>query len=295
MDYKHNKLTNKQRRTAETKKEQNEDEVLDRKVARQNKEGIDGLNFVMTGSLSTFKNRTELKTFIESKGGKLLSSITPKVDYLIRNYSDGSEKESKALELEIEIIDEYRFNELAGRVFEIDESGILMSYYGGNNAVIPQSVTKIAVGAFDKCFRLETVTIPDSVREIESFAFETCPDLRLVNIPESVKEIGESAFYACRSLTRVQIPGSVSVISEGMFSGCSNLKTVIIAEGVAEIRYGVFEYCENLEELHIPGSVTAIDSSLFFGCWGSELTIYAPAGSYAETYAKENNIPFVAE
>jgi hypothetical protein len=34
--------------------------------------------------------------------------------------------------------------------------------------------------------------------------------------------------------------------------------------------------------------------------WGAlntvgNTTIYAPAGSYAETYAKENNIPFVAE
>jgi hypothetical protein len=29
------------------------------------------------------------------------------------------------------------------------------------------------------------------------------------------------------------------------------------------------------------------------GC--RKLTIYAPAGSYAEQYAKENNIPFVAE
>ena len=32
-----------------------------------------------------------------------------------------------------------------GGAFEIDENGILMSYYGGKNAVIPQSVTKIAL------------------------------------------------------------------------------------------------------------------------------------------------------
>jgi hypothetical protein len=43
----------------------------------------------------------------------------------------------------------------------------------------------------------------------------------------------------------------------------------------------------------IPGSVTYIGALAFNEC--PNLTIHAPAGSYAETYAKENNIPFVAE
>lgn len=48
----------------------------------------------------------------------------------------------------------------------------------------------------------------------------------------------------------------------------------------------------NLEELHIPGSVTAIDGFLFFGCWDKKITTYAPAGSYAEAYAKEKDIDY---
>ena len=44
----------------------------------------------------------------------------------------------------------------------------------------------------------------------------------------------------------------------------------------------------------IPESVTRIGSWAFIsGC--TDLTIHAPAGSCAEQYAKENNIPFVAE
>ncbi len=35
-----------------------------------------------------------------------------------------------------------------------------------------------------------------------------------------------------------------------------------------------------------------IEHDAFSGC--DKLTIYAPTGSYAEAYAKENNIPFEA-
>ena len=36
-----------------------------------------------------------------------------------------------------------------------------------------------------------------------------------------------------------------------------------------------------------------IDYSAFYNC--PNLTIHAPAGSYAEQYARDNTIPFVAE
>ena len=66
-----------------------------------------------------------------------------------------------------------------------------------------------------------------------------------------------------------------------------------ISDSVVEIMSNAFCECTKLEKVIIPGSVT------FIG-WGAlntvcNTTIYAPAGSYAETYAKENNIPFVAD
>ena len=54
-----------------------------------------------------------------------------------------------------------------------------------------------------------------------------------------------------------------------------------------------FFMCEKLEEVYIPETVTLIHKFAFD--WCPKFTIHAPAGSYAETYAKENNIPFVAE
>ena len=70
-------------------------------------------------------------------------------------------------------------------------------------------------------------------------------------------------------------------------------KKVEIPDEVTSIGYGAFSECSRLEKVTIPESVTSIGEGVFYGC-SSNLTIYGKAGSYAEAYAKENNIPFVA-
>ena len=66
--------------------------------------------------------------------------------------------------------------------------------------------------------------------------------------------------------------------------------TLIIHDGTTSVRDTAFEGCTGLTSIVIPDSVIEIGNSAFFGCTG--LTIYGVKGSYAETYAKENNIPF---
>lgn len=43
------------------------------------------MTFVITGSVTHFKNRKELKEKIESLGGKVTDSVTKNTDYLINN------------------------------------------------------------------------------------------------------------------------------------------------------------------------------------------------------------------
>lgn len=71
---------------------------------------LDGLTFVITGSLVHFSNRDELKKLIEDRGGKVSGSVSSKTGYLINNdINSGSSKNKKARALGIPIISEDDF------------------------------------------------------------------------------------------------------------------------------------------------------------------------------------------
>ncbi len=68
------------------------------------------LTVCITGSLEQYKNRAEMQAAIEAAGGKVVGSISKKVNYLINNdLTSGSSKNLKAKELNIPIISEADF------------------------------------------------------------------------------------------------------------------------------------------------------------------------------------------
>lgn len=70
--------------------------------------------FVITGSVNHFKNRNELKAYIEERGGKVTGSVSAKTNYLINNdVTSGSSKNKKARELGIPILSEEDLLKLA--------------------------------------------------------------------------------------------------------------------------------------------------------------------------------------
>ena len=69
-----------------------------------------GLTFVITGDVHHYKNRNELKAYIESQGGKVASAVSGSTSYLINNdVTSTSGKNKKAKELNIPIISEDEF------------------------------------------------------------------------------------------------------------------------------------------------------------------------------------------
>ena len=69
-----------------------------------------GLTFVITGDVHHYKNRNELKAYIESQGGKVASAVSGSTSFLINNdVTSTSGKNKKAKELGIEIISEDDF------------------------------------------------------------------------------------------------------------------------------------------------------------------------------------------
>lgn len=69
-----------------------------------------GLTFVITGDVHHYKNRNELKAYIESQGGKVASAVSGSTSYLINNdVTSTSGKNKKAKELGIQILSEDDF------------------------------------------------------------------------------------------------------------------------------------------------------------------------------------------
>ena len=96
-------------------------DIITIKTSNKNTSGtLNGMNFVITGKLNTFKNRDELVNTITDNGGTVQSSVTKTTTYLINNdVNSTSGKNKKAKELGVKIISEEDFkNLLSGRSVE---------------------------------------------------------------------------------------------------------------------------------------------------------------------------------
>ena len=82
-------------------------------IVENDNKSLNNLTFVITGKLKSYKNRDELKSFIESCGGKVAASISAKTDYLINNdVNSTSAKNKAAKDKGIPIISEEDFKNL---------------------------------------------------------------------------------------------------------------------------------------------------------------------------------------
>ena len=197
---------------------------------------------------------------------------------------------------------------------EIIESRAFQNCSALTDVTIPDSVKSIGYGVFSDCSALSAVTLPDGVKELGGQLFNNCDALTTVTTPDSVTSIGEQVFYDCDALTTVTIPDSVTSIGKQAFYDCDALTTVKLGSGLKSIPESTFEHCDVLTNLSVPRCVTSIGNNAFKDCtkftsvtiprsvtsisasafsYPAILTIYGVAGTYAETFAKENSIKFV--
>lgn len=156
--------------------------------------------------------------------------------------------------------------------------------------VMSKNIEKIGDSAFDGSNYYE-IDLPDTLKELGFCAFAGCEFEKLV-IPNGVERTGVGAFSFNKVIESVDIPGNIKVIELDAFRNCKQLKTVTIEEGVEVIEMCAFRDCASLESVTIPASVTEMTDPFYDS---PNVTIYTPAGSYAETWAAENGIPCVAQ
>lgn len=198
----------------------------------------------------------------------------------------------------------------------------ITSYKGEDEYVVVPSqigknrVTQIAARAMDynsankdkkeKLDKIRSITVSDGIVDIGEYAFSGCKNCTEILLPESVKTIAGTAFSYCPGLqdehgiaivrdvfcgyygsaAEVAIPKHVTQIGLAAFDSCENLKQVTIPSGVRTIVRGAFAKCKAIRKVFISGSSTEIAPNAFDDC--RKLTIYAPAGSHAESFAKGN-------
>lgn len=148
-------------------------------------------------------------------------------------------------------------------------------------------------GTMTSCHEnVSCIAVPEGVVSIGSHAFKNCDSIEDIILPESIIRIEDNAFWSCRAKC-INIPKNTRYIGKEAFLSCVNIVSVNIPVGIETIEESTFSCCFALEKVTIPNSVVRIALDAFHGC--SKITIYTPAGSYAEDFAKENGIPFVAE
>ena len=158
---------------------------------------------------------------------------------------------------------------------------------------LPGSITELKAKTFQRCKDLETIILPKGLLKIGNDAFDGCEKLKSITLPNSLTTMGMQVFFDCRSLAEVSLSSSLNGIGVGTFTACSELERMEFPESIKQIGKNAFQLCKKLSIVKLSAKTKNIDNQAFNRC--ENLEIHAPAGSYAETYAKENNIPFVAE
>jgi DNA ligase (NAD+) len=89
-------------------------EIEEKEVVLES-ENLSGLTFIISGVFEKF-SREQLKDMIEANGGKILSSISAKLNYLVAGDNMGPSKLEKAQKLQIPIISDFDLFKMINKI-----------------------------------------------------------------------------------------------------------------------------------------------------------------------------------
>lgn len=165
------------------------------------------------------------------------------------------------------------------------------------------SVTAIGANAFAGQALIESVRIPEGVAVLGDGAFADCHSLDEVHIAASVAQVGQNPFAGCENVRKLNLSEGQAYLSmiNGVLFGDEGRRLIycprmlpmeryVMPEGVEAIDARAFSFCTKLLSVALPDSVTQIGNDAFEG--HVNLTLVVGRDSYAEQYARENDIKY---
>ena len=161
----------------------------------------------------------------------------------------------------------------------------------------PFLISKLRITTLGDVFRVKNNLLIDVVNS--RVVCSAIPNIAIIEVPKGIRSIGGYAFCSSESLTRVTLPEGLVSIGDEAFAFCSNLTSITLPEGLASIGDEAFAACRNLTSISLPASLSKIDGGVYeyFSAEDNEFKripcVYTvPAGSYAETWAKEQEVQY---
>jgi hypothetical protein len=129
--------------------------------------------------------------------------------------------------------------------------------------ILGDSVIEIGAGAFRDCSGLEAVALTSAVRAIGDDAYNGCTALRSLSMNDRLSSIGARAFKACGIEGAIAFPDTLSSLGAECFQGNGRLTGVSFgAYRVDEIPERAFADC-GLKSLAVPNAVERVGKEAF--------------------------------
>lgn len=184
-----------------------------------------------------------------------------------------------------------------GLLYSNKSAGISITGYIGtaSSITIPSAISGkpvISISGLAGNTTIKKVILPDSITEISSYAFKDCIMLGDIVMPDGLRSILEGAFLGCSSLEGITLPKNLEVLEASIFEDCTSLSDVTIPEQITILFNHTFRNCSSLKKLTLPTGLRSIEPDALLDC--ENVTIYGDPDSYAQDFAKTNNINFIA-
>ena len=99
------------------------------------------------------------------------------------------------------------------------------------SASLPNSITVLGNGSFNRCTSLTQINIPEGVTSLRQVCFNRCSALESIELPSTVTAIGPSAFQYCTGLTRVSITADTPPsLGSSAFADCLALTGIYVPD-----------------------------------------------------------------